>query len=163
PAGSTGTTCFARPIMPSTTPSELDATARWRTIRRSTETVPRCPGSGGRNAWRARRPALSAVIAGRRARGRRRARWEWGARRGPIGVLAHEDPLDGDLEHLAAQGPGDLLDPEDLVGHVARGALHADPALDLVLEPVRELRVRSGDDEERHPALGAGPRDVDHQ
>src|SRR3954468_24848111 len=75
--------------------------------------------------------------------------------------LAHQDPLDRDLEDLAAERPRDLGDLEDLVRDVTGRALLADAALDFGRELVAQLGAFAQDDEERHPSLGAGLGDVD--
>src|SRR5690606_1391946 len=80
---------------------------------------------------------------------------------GALGGRAREDALHRDLEDLARQGPGYLGDPVDLVGNVAWRAVVADSPRDALLELVGELGALAQDDEERHPALGAGAGDVD--
>src|SRR5512139_553946 len=68
---------------------------------------------------------------------------------GTPGWVAHQDPLDRDLEDLAAQGPRHLGDLEDLVRDVARRALLANPALDLACQLVVQLRSLAQHHEER--------------
>src|SRR5215212_11782015 len=68
---------------------------------------------------------------------------------------AREDPLDGDLEHLAGQRPRHLLDLEHLARDVARRAVLADARADGLDEAVVELGALAQHDEERHPRVVA--------
>ena len=62
-----------------------------------------------------------------------------------VRIVALQDPLDGQLEHLPRQRPRHLGDRHDLVRHVPRRAVLADPRLDrLRRAPRRAPRRRAG-------------------
>src|SRR3954447_5241598 len=62
--------------------------------------------------------------------------------------LAHQDPLDRDLEDLAAECSRHLGDLEDLVRDMAGRALLADAAFDLFGQLVAQFGALAQDDEE---------------
>ena len=71
--------------------------------------------------------------------------------------------LTGTSSALPLQGPWDLCYRVYLIRDVARRAALADAAGDLAPQLVVELGAFAEDDEQRHPAVGAGAGDVDDE
>ena len=80
-----------------------------------------------------------------------------------VGLLPHQDALDGHLEHLARQRARHLGDLLHLARHVARRAVLAHAPADRGDQVVVELGAVVEHDEQRHPVLLTGLRDVDHE